>query len=72
MPVLYPGHSGTKPISHHILRSVGEPPTSRLLKDPEGLVAAMIAQGGLRCEREGMHEQVLPYLHRWVADLKPI
>ncbi|MFB6555833.1 Wadjet anti-phage system protein JetD domain-containing protein [Streptomyces sp. NPDC056405] len=37
----------------------------------EGLVAAMIEHGGLRCEQEGMHEQVLPYLHRWLAELKP-
>ncbi|MER7805548.1 Wadjet anti-phage system protein JetD domain-containing protein [Streptomyces parvulus] len=38
----------------------------------KGLVAAMIEHGGLRCEQEGLHEQVLPYLHRWLAELKPI
>lgn len=35
------------------------------------LVTAMIEHGGLRCEQEGMHEQVLPYLHHWLAELKP-
>ncbi|MFJ8248708.1 Wadjet anti-phage system protein JetD domain-containing protein [Streptomyces sp. NPDC094466] len=35
------------------------------------LVAAMIEHGGLRCEQEGLHEQVLPHLNRWLAELKP-
>ncbi|MFE3718256.1 Wadjet anti-phage system protein JetD domain-containing protein [Streptomyces cyaneofuscatus] len=38
----------------------------------EGLVAAMIEHGGLRCEQEGMHQQVLPNLHLWLAALKPL
>ncbi|MFJ3762861.1 Wadjet anti-phage system protein JetD domain-containing protein [Streptomyces sp. NPDC090080] len=38
----------------------------------EGLVAAMIEYGGLRCEQEGMHQQVLPNLHLWLAELKPL
>lgn len=37
----------------------------------KGLVAAMIDHGGLRCEQEGLHEQVLPYLHSRLAELKP-
>lgn len=36
------------------------------------LVAAMIEHGGLRCEQEGMHEQVLPNLHLWLAELKSL
>ncbi|MET8061968.1 Wadjet anti-phage system protein JetD domain-containing protein [Streptomyces microflavus] len=36
----------------------------------EGLVAAMIEYGGLRCEQEGLHEQVLPYLHSRLAELQ--
>lgn len=35
-----------------------------------GLVAAMIEHGGLRCEQEGLHEQVLPSLPGWLAELR--
>ncbi|MFJ2172660.1 Wadjet anti-phage system protein JetD domain-containing protein [Streptomyces sp. NPDC087851] len=38
----------------------------------EGLVAAIIEHGGLRCEQEGMHQQVLPNLHLWLAELEPL
>ncbi|MFE4392275.1 MULTISPECIES: Wadjet anti-phage system protein JetD domain-containing protein [Streptomycetaceae] len=69
--VLY--HNGSKldeePAELERWRAAAQTMTESVPAHFQGLLAAIVAHGGMRCEQEGLHEQVLPQLHRWLNEL---